>query len=133
MGKAARGLALWGFILALPGCFSPSPASVARLDDIKREGQALNESTDELEARLLAAQSNVSLWAELAERHKYVSAIAIQNQNAHFDAMVQLLDRQEEKARLLKHRHYAKGEKQGGKRGLPAGVGGPDEDDALDN
>ncbi len=130
MGKAARALALAGFVLVLPGCFSPSPTSVARLEDVKREGLALNEAADELEGRLLASQSNVSLWKELADRHKYVSAIAIQNQNAHFDAMVHLLDRQEEKARLLKHGHYAK---RGTGRGLPTGVGGPDEDDQLGN
>ncbi len=130
MRKAVRGLALAGFIRVLPGCFSPSPTSMARLEDVKREGLALNEAADQLEGRLLASQSNVSLWKELADRHKYVSAIAIQNQNAHFDAMVHLLDRQEEKARLLKPGHYAK---RGAARGLPAGVGGPDEDDQLDN
>ncbi len=130
MGKAARALAVAGFVLVLPGCFSPSPASMAQLQDVKREGRALDEAVDELEGRLLSAQSNVSLWKELADRHKYVSAIAIQNQNAHFDAMVHLLDRQEEKARQLKHGHYAK---RATGRGLPAGVGGPDEDDQLDN
>ena len=129
MGKGVRGLALSAF-LVLPGCFSPSPASVARLEDIKREGQALDAAADELEGRLFAAQSNVSLWKELADRHRHVSAIAIQNQSAHFNAMVKLLDRQEEKARLRKHGRYAK---RGSRRHPPAGVGGPGADGPIGN
>jgi hypothetical protein len=103
---------------------------VARLEDVRQEGQALDDAADKLEGRLLAAQSSVSLWQELAERHRHISVAVTQNQTAHFEAMVQLLARQEEKARQLKQRHYAKRSSRGSQ---PEGIGGPDENDPLDN
>ena len=94
------------------GCdVGPSREEEARrLEEIARDGDALTQAADDLEDRMLADQSNLLLWQELARRHKQVSAIATVNHSEHFSSMVELLEHQAEKARKLKRHHEAEAE-----------------------
>ncbi len=91
------------------GCASgPSAEEEAqRLEAIQRDGDALTRAADDLEDRMLADQSNLLLWQELARRHQHVSAVVTRTQLEHFSSMVELMEHQTEKARKLKRRHVA--------------------------
>ena len=80
------------------------------MGEIQRDGDALTKAADDLEDRMLADQSNLLLWQELARRHKQVSAIATVNHSEHFSSMVELMEHQVEKARKLKRRHESEGD-----------------------
>ena len=106
------------------GCGSgPSAEEEAhRLEAIQREGDSLTQAADGLEDRMLADQSNLLLWQELARRHQHVSAVVTRNQLEHFSSMVELMEHQTEKARKLKRRHVAEadGEPDGSPGDQPA-------------
>lgn len=110
MGK----LKLWGLLggigLLGTGCFEPPPESLARLEAVKAEGDALEAKIEKIEDRFLWTQSNVMLWDELARRHKQISAIAVTNQGSHFNEMVRKMEDQAEKARRLKRSRVAQAE-----------------------
>jgi hypothetical protein len=82
----------------------------ARLAQIDADGRALDEAADNLESRLLADKAQVTLWKELAERHKHVSAIATENANTHLEGIERFISRQDEKMRAMKHRRIASAE-----------------------
>lgn len=92
------------------GCFGPSEEAEARLQATKADGEALINKFDGLEERFVGNQANVKFYAELKSRHETVSAVACGNNDAHYNAMVESLEKQTEKARLLKRNHLAEGE-----------------------
>jgi hypothetical protein len=97
---------LAGALMGGTGCYSPPPEAVARLEEVKQQGAALEQAAEGLEERFLGNQEKVHLWSELRERHQHVSAIVVRNHSSHFDDMVRLFDAQQEKARKL-HRNFA--------------------------
>jgi hypothetical protein len=98
----------WVLLAAcLAGCADHSAEEHARLAQIEADGRALNEAADQIETRLLADQSSVVLWQELAERHKHVSAIATENANAHIEGIERFISRQDQKMASMKHRRIA--------------------------
>lgn len=104
----------------LAGCFEPSPEAVEGLKQVTEEAQATHQALEDLEERLLGNQARVHHWTELAERHRQVSAVACENQNAHADQMVALRELQEEKAKRLRRGRFAK------PAALESAVGGPE-------
>ena len=107
--------------LGAAGCqVGPAPEEEARrLAEIHRQGEELAQAVDTLEERMLADQANLLLWQELARRHRNVSEVVTRTQLEHFSSMVQLLEKQEEKARKLKRRHLAEAEVPVGEDGQP--------------
>jgi len=96
------GVAIWALGLGgLTGCFSPPPEAVARLEEVKQQGQQLEVAADGLEERFLGNQEKVHLWRELRERHQHVSAVVVQNHTSHVEDMARLAAAQQEKARKL--------------------------------
>ncbi len=93
--------------LLVSACGPSREDTQARLATLEAEGDALTHAADALEERLLADHVRVSVWRELAERHKDVSEIACRNSDAHYDGMVRFLEEQEEKARGLKRHRVA--------------------------
>ncbi|MDQ3264849.1 MAG: hypothetical protein M3Y59_14470 [Myxococcota bacterium] len=98
-----------GFLfLGGTGCFSPPPEALARLEEVKAEGETLTAAVDGLEERFLGNQANLALWNEMARRHRTVSQVACKNHTEHFDQMVQKIASMEEKARTLRRRRVAR-------------------------
>ncbi|MFL5320796.1 MAG: hypothetical protein ACJ790_14130 [Myxococcaceae bacterium] len=97
-------------LISATGCFGPSQEAQARLAQTKAEGDQLIAKFDGLEDRFIGNQANVKFYGQLAERHSQVSQVACGNNEYHFNAMVEHMERQEEKARLLKRNHLAEGE-----------------------
>jgi hypothetical protein len=65
------------------------------------ENAEMDEALAVLEERLLGNQAKVSLWQELAARHKRVSALACENAQLHTDQMVALKEKQRQKSKRL--------------------------------
>ena len=88
-----------------------------RRDALSAEGRALEAAADAVEARLLAGETRLAVWHELAARHQQISEVSCRVADAHFQDMTRLFEEQAEKGR--------------GKRRLasasepPGGVGGP--------
>ena len=99
--KALAGLCCLALV---GGCVPEPPDAVERLAELKRQHAELDAATEALEERLLGNQANLHLWQELARRHRNVSEIATVNSSQHLAAMVQMLDKQQEKARKLKRK-----------------------------
>src|SRR6478609_5427811 len=97
-------------VISATGCFGPSKEAEARLAQTKADGDQLLAKFDGLEDRFIGNQANVKFYTQLAERHQQVSQVACGNNEYHFNAMVEHMERQEEKARLLKRNHLAEGE-----------------------
>ncbi len=106
--RIGRALAVSGFlVLGGTGCFSPPPEALARLEEVKAEGETLTAAVDGLEERFLGNQANLALWNEMARRHQSVSQVACKNHTEHFDQMVKKIASMEEKARTLRRRRVA--------------------------
>jgi hypothetical protein len=92
-------IALGGLCSLAAGCFEPPAEAVARLEALKAQGQAMDEALDEVEERLLGSRAMVSLWQEMAWRHRQVTEVACQNVAGHVEAMEKHLTRQTQRAR----------------------------------
>lgn len=106
MGKGTWAVLAVG-VLCGTGCFSPSPESLARVEQAKAEGEELALAVDGLEERFLGNQANLMLWEELRRRHGQVSEIACDNHTAHFNEMVKKFEQNEQKARQIRRRRVA--------------------------
>jgi hypothetical protein len=92
----------WGWLagaLLVAGCYQPSAQGRAELVQIEISSAETAASLDALEERLFADQARVRLWAEMAQRHRQVSALACSNAALHQTQMVSLAGRQAEKKR----------------------------------
>lgn len=94
-------------LLCGSGCFQPPAESLARLEQVKAEGDEMLAAVDVLEERFLGNQANLMLWEELRRRHGQVSAIACQNHTSHFNEMVKKFEQNEQKARQIRRRRVA--------------------------
>jgi len=107
--RIGRALAATGVVLlGATGCFSPPAEALARLEQVKAEGEALENAVDSLEERFLGNQANLAMWDEMARRHRMVSEVACKNHTEHFDQMVKKIVSMEEKARTLRRRRVAR-------------------------
>jgi hypothetical protein len=107
-------------LFLLSGCFAcaVSPAEErARREALAAEGRALELAADAVEARLLAGETRLAVWHELADRHQQISEVACRVGDSHFQDMARLFEEQAEKGRG-KRRLASAVE-------LPEGVGGP--------
>lgn len=96
------------------GCFSPSAESLARIEEIKAEGDQLFVAVESVETRMLGNQANLMLWTELRRRHGQVAEIACENHTSHFNEMVKKFEQNEQKVRNMRRRRMAQA-------GSPAG------------
>ncbi len=96
----------WFLVLSLVplsvGCFEPPKEAQARLEALKEQGRELDAAIDDVEERLLGSRATVSLWQEMAWRHKRVSAIACENVAGHAQQMEKYLAQQEAKDQNLR-------------------------------
>jgi len=84
------------------------------------EGRALEAAADAVEARLLAGETRLAVWHELAARHQQVSEISCRIADAHFQDMARLFEEQAEKGRgMHRARAWANAAEP------PGGIGGP--------
>jgi hypothetical protein len=98
-----------------------SPAEErARREALAAEGLALERAADVVEARLLAGETRVAVWTELAARRDQVAEVACRVGDAHFQDMARLFEDQAEKGRgLRRQRGWAEISER------PSGMGGP--------
>lgn len=97
--KALLGLlALSGLTGCLSGGYSADERS--RLVAMEADGKALSASADALEERLMGSQAALEMWSELGRRHQSVSAMACNNQTAHWQSMLHSVARAEPGERL---------------------------------
>lgn len=92
------------------GCVGAPRSTLEEARQAQDSVQALSVRLESLEDRLLANQANVHLWQELGRRRERVTEVACGTQQAHYTAMVEHLQRQEDKGRLLRRRRNAEGE-----------------------
>jgi hypothetical protein len=102
-GRLAKvaGMVALGCSGLFAGC-SPSREVLetqARIEALRKDGEAIDQQLGQVEERLLGNQAKVMLWDELARRHQYVSALACRNHSTHMNEMLVNLERQTEKAR----------------------------------
>lgn len=81
------------------GCVGEQTGGAERLAVLESEGRVLTHAAEALEARLLNGQSQVQRWAELAERHRSVSAIACKVSDSHLQGISRHLENQSRKLR----------------------------------
>jgi hypothetical protein len=86
-------------LLGSTGCFEAPAEAVARLEQVKAEGEALNAELDDVGGRLLGGRAVVTLWQEMGWRHRQVSEIACQNASTHVAAMSKHFERQEQRGK----------------------------------
>jgi len=112
-----------GLLLLLVACTACgiSPAEErSRRETLAAEGRALEAAADAVEARLLAGETRLAVWHELAARHQQVSEISCRIADAHFQDMARLFEEQAEKGRGMRRaRAWANAAEP------PGGIGGP--------
>lgn len=73
--------------------------------DARKRVRDLDRALDDIEARLLRNRAAASLYAELAERHQKVSALACQNAELHAQGLALSTQRDRQaRADLARHR-----------------------------
>ena len=108
-------------VLATSFACGVSPAEErARREALVAEGRALELAADAVEARLLAGETRLAVWSELAVRRTQVEEVACRVGDAHFQDMARLFEEQAERGR---GKHRARG--WASATDVPAGVGGP--------
>ena len=107
-------------LIVCAACGVPPAEERARREALTAEGQALERAADAVEARLLAGETRLAVWHELAARHQQISEISCRVADAHFQEMARLFEEQAEKGRGM-HRNRALANA----AEPPAGVGGP--------
>jgi len=112
-----------GLLFLLVACTACgiSPAEErSRREALAAEGRALEAAADAVEARLLAGETRLAVWHELAARHQQVSEISCNIADAHFQDMARLFEEQAEKGRGMRRaRAWANAAEP------PPGLGGP--------
>jgi len=107
-------------LASLPGCGPSAGEEQARREALAAEGRALEAAADAVEARLLAGETRLAVWTELAARRERVTEVACRVGDAHFQDMARLFEEQAEKGRGMRRaRGWASG------REPPSGMGGP--------
>ena len=107
-------------LVACPACGISPAEERSRRETLAAEGRALEAAADAVEARLLAGETRLAVWHELAARHQQVSEISCRIADAHFQDMARLFEEQAEKGRG-KHRARA----WANAAEPPGGIGGP--------
>jgi len=67
----------------------------ARRETLAADGRALELAADAVEARILAGETRLAVWHELAARHQQISEVACRIGDAHFQDMARLLGERE--------------------------------------
>ena len=81
------------------GCGISPAEETARRDALAAEGKALEHAADLVEARLLAGETRLVVWHELAARREQVTEVACRVGDVHFQDMARLFEEQAEKGR----------------------------------
>jgi len=106
--------------LGLCGCGISAEEERVRRDALAAEGRALEAAADAVEARLLAGETRLAVWHELAARHQQISEVSCRVADAHFQDMTRLFEEQAEKGRGMRRvRGWANAAEP------PGGIGGP--------
>ncbi len=87
------------------GCAISPAEERARREGLAAEGRALQRAADAVEARLLAGETRLAVWHELAERREQVTEVACRVGDAHFQDMARLFEEQAEKGRGKRRTH----------------------------
>ncbi len=87
------------------GCAISPAEERARREALAAEGRALQRAADAVEARLLAGETRLAVWHELAERREQVTEVACRVGDAHFQDMARLFEEQAEKGRGKRRTH----------------------------
>jgi hypothetical protein len=107
-------------LVACPACGISPAEERSRRETLAAEGRALEAAADAVEARLLAGETRLAVWHELAARHQQVSEISCRIADAHFQDMARLFEEQAEKGRgMHRARAWANAAEP------PGGIGGP--------
>ena len=107
-------------LVACPACGISPAEERSRRETLAAEGRALEAAADAVEARLLAGETRLAVWHELAARHQQVSEISCRIADAHFQDMARLFEEQAEKGRgMPRARAWANAAEP------PGGIGGP--------
>ena len=107
-------------VLGLCGCGIYAEEERVRRDALAAEGRALEAAADAVEARLLAGETRLAVWHELAARHQQISEVSCRVADAHFQDMTRLFEEQAEKGRGMRRvRGWANAAEP------PGGIGGP--------
>jgi len=107
-------------VLGASACGISAEEERARRAALAAEGRALERAADAVEARLLAGETRLAVWHELAARHQQVSEVSCRVADAHFQDMTRLFEEQAEKGRGMRRtRGWANGAE------APGGIGGP--------
>ena|SRR5215467_10003215 len=107
-------------VLGVSACGISAEEERARRDALAAEGRALELAADAVEARLLAGETRLAVWHELAARHQQVSEVSCRVADAHFQDMTRLFEEQAEKGRGM---HRTRGWANAAEP--PGGIGGP--------
>ena len=102
------------------GCGISPAEERARREALAAEGKALESAADLVEARLLAGETRLAVWKELAARQREVTEVACRVNDVHFQDMARLFEEQAEKGRGKRRvRGWANASEP------PGGIGGP--------
>lgn len=99
MGWRRTTLCLVLYAMSGAACFDAPDELRRRYEQTLEGGEAVAQSLDELEERLLADQARLHLWSELAVRRRQATEVACTNQNNHWIDMQLHAARQAERAR----------------------------------
>ena len=111
---------LLSVVLGVCACGISAEEERARREALAAEGRALELAADMVEARLLAGETRLAVWHELASRHQQVSEVSCRVADAHFQDMTRLFEEQAEKGRgMRRSRGWANAAEP------PGGIGGP--------
>jgi hypothetical protein len=107
-------------VLGVSACGISPEEERSRREALAAEGRALERAADAVEARLLAGETRLAVWHELAARHQQVSEVSCHVADAHFQDMTRLFEEQAEKGRGMRRaRGWANAAEP------PGGIGGP--------
>ncbi|MGZ6134620.1 MAG: hypothetical protein ACXWK9_09170 [Myxococcaceae bacterium] len=81
------------------GCGISAAEERARREALAAEGKALENAADLVEARLLAGETRLAVWNELAARQREVTEVACRVNDVHFQDMARLFEEEAEKGR----------------------------------
>lgn len=114
--------------LVTSGCMQDGLEEAPWVADLEAEAARMDAALDNVETRLLSGRTQVTLWTELAERHRTVSEIACSNAETHMESISKHFAKTEEVLRKKKRR----GRSSRVEASLPpgnstSGVGGPEE------
>jgi hypothetical protein len=95
VGHRAAWMGLAGVVALATGCQQQASHDAEReLEQVRRDGAALNASLDNLEERYFVDRAQVDLWKELRVRHEHVSAVATVNAQDHMASMFRSYEHQ---------------------------------------